>query len=64
MRPAEVLIAATSGNARWMRVGDRLGAVKPGLVADLVAVAGDPTRNLAALRAVRLVVKNGAVVAS
>ena len=63
MTPAQVLIAATSGNARWMRVGDRLGAVKPGLLADLVAVAGDPTTDVAAVRAVRLVIKNGAVVA-
>lgn len=62
MTPAQVLIAATSGNARWMRVGDRLGAVKPGLLADLVAVAGDPTRDLAALGRVQLVVKNGSVV--
>jgi imidazolonepropionase-like amidohydrolase len=62
MTPAQVLIAATSGNARWMRVGDRLGAVKPGLLADLVAVAGDPTLDIAAVRAVRLVIKNGAVV--
>lgn len=63
MTPAQVLIAATSGNARWMRMGDRLGAVKPGLLADLVAVAGDPTADIAAVKAVRLVVKNGAVIA-
>ena len=62
MTPAQVLIAATSGNARWMRAGDRLGAVKPGLLADLVAVSGDPTVNVAAVRTVRLVIKNGAVV--
>ncbi len=36
---AQVLIASTSGNARWMRMGDHLGAVKPGLLADLIAVA-------------------------
>jgi len=59
MRPAQVLIAATSGNARWMRLGDRLGAIRPGLLADLVAVAGDPTNDIGAVRAVRLVVKNG-----
>ena len=64
MTPAAVLIAATSGNARWMRIGDRLGAVKPGLIADLVAVAGDPTRAIGAVRNVRLVMKGGAVVAS
>ncbi len=62
MTPAQVLIAATSGNARWMRQGDRLGAVKPGLLADLVAVSGDPTRDLAALGRVQLVIKNGSVV--
>lgn len=37
MTPAQVLLAATSSNARWMQIGDRLGAVKPGLLADLVA---------------------------
>jgi imidazolonepropionase-like amidohydrolase len=62
MTPAQVLLAATSGNARWMRLGDRLGAMKPGMLADLVAVAGDPTVNISAVRAVRLVMKGGAVV--
>jgi imidazolonepropionase-like amidohydrolase len=43
MRPADVLIAATSGNARLFRLSDRLGAIRPGLLADLVAVEGDPS---------------------
>jgi imidazolonepropionase-like amidohydrolase len=62
MRPADVLIAATSANARFFHVDDRLGAVKPGLLADLVAVEGDPSADISALRAVRLVVKGGEVV--
>ncbi len=62
MRPADVLIAATSGNARLFRLSDNLGAVKPGLLADLVAVEGDPTADLSAVRAVRLVMKNGEIV--
>ncbi|HEU0099799.1 MAG TPA: amidohydrolase family protein [Allosphingosinicella sp.] len=62
MRPAEVLIAATSANARFFRVGDRLGAVRPGLLADLVAVDGDPTLDIATLGRVRLVLKGGRIV--
>jgi imidazolonepropionase-like amidohydrolase len=63
MTPSQALIAATSGNARWMRIGDRLGSVRPGMLADLVAVAGDPTTDVAALRAVQIVLKNGELVA-
>jgi imidazolonepropionase-like amidohydrolase len=60
MRPADVLIAATSGNARIFHLADR-GAIRPGLLADLVAVAGDPTRDIHAVREVRLVMKGGAI---
>jgi imidazolonepropionase-like amidohydrolase len=62
MSPADVLIAATWGNARWFRLDAKLGAVKPGLLADLVAVEGDPTADIAAIRHVRMVMKGGAVV--
>jgi imidazolonepropionase-like amidohydrolase len=61
MRAADVLVAATSGNARIFGLGDR-GSVRPGLLADLVAVDGDPTREVSAVRAVRLVMKGGVVV--
>lgn len=61
MPAAQVLISATSRNARILRLNDR-GAIEPGLLADLVAVDGDPTRDIAAIRKVRLVIKGGQIV--
>ena len=51
MTPAAALVAATSGNATYFRQGERIGRVKPGLFADLIAVEGDPSANIKALRA-------------
>jgi imidazolonepropionase-like amidohydrolase len=60
MTPLAALKAATSGNARTFKLEDRLGRIAPGYLADLVAVEGDPTRDVAALRRVRAVFKGGA----
>ncbi|PZO91596.1 MAG: amidohydrolase [Sphingomonas sanxanigenens] len=62
MPAPQVLIAATSGNAKLFGIEGRAGAIRPGLDADLVAVAGDPTRDIRAVRAVRLVMKDGKIV--
>ena len=62
MPAAQVLIAATSINARILRLQDKVGVVKPGFLADLIAAPGDPTQDLAVLRRVNLVIKGGEVV--
>ena len=61
MPAAQVMIAATAGTARIFHLADR-GEVKPGLLADLVAVDGDPTRDVSAVRNVLLVMKGGVIV--
>ncbi|WP_374944517.1 amidohydrolase family protein [Sphingomonas sp.] len=58
MPPREVLMAATAGNAKLFHLADR-GTLRAGLLADLVGVQGDPTRDVAALAQVVLVVKGG-----
>ncbi|MEQ7873025.1 amidohydrolase family protein [Sphingomonas sp. ASV193] len=62
MAPIAVLRAATSGNAAILHLTDR-GRIAPGLLADLVAVPGDPARDAAAAaQKVDFVMKGGSVV--
>lgn len=61
MSTSAVLKAATSDNARLLQIEDKLGSIKPGLLADLIAVEGTPDRDISALRKVSFVMKDGKI---
>lgn len=61
MTPTQALLAATAVNARILRMEDRIGTLRPGLLADIIAVEGDPTAKIEAARNVRLVMKGGVI---
>jgi imidazolonepropionase-like amidohydrolase len=60
-KPMDAIVAMTSLAAESLRSPDRIGAIGPGLDADLVAVDGDPIADITALRRVRFVMKGGKV---
>ena len=61
LTPMQVLVASTRGGARAMGLEKEIGTVEKGKSADLLIVAGDPTKDVANLRKVRYVVRGGVV---
>jgi imidazolonepropionase-like amidohydrolase len=55
----DAIVSATSRGAEALRLGDQIGSVAVGFAADLVAVRGDPTKDITALRDVTFVMKAG-----
>jgi imidazolonepropionase-like amidohydrolase len=61
MAPLAAVKSATSTAAQVLRMENQIGRMKPGLLADLVAFDGDPTREIGAVRRVKLVMKGGTI---
>jgi len=59
--PMDAIISATSRAAESLGMSDRIGAIAPGLAADIIGLDGDPSTDITALRRVRFVMKNGVI---
>ncbi len=61
MTPAQALMAGTTSAAELLGLTDKIGALKPGMLADVVAVPGNPIENIKATQSVIFVMKDGAI---
>ena len=61
MKPVDVLKSATSINADVFGYSDKIGRIRKGLFADIIAVQGDPTADMNTVRHVRFVMKDGKI---
>jgi imidazolonepropionase-like amidohydrolase len=62
LSPRQALESATSVAAEILDLQNEIGTIAPGMVADMIAVGGDPLADIAALNSVRLVMQRGAIV--
>ncbi len=61
MKPIDILRSSTSINADVFGYGEKIGRIRKGLLADIIAVEGDPSQEIKQLRKVTLVIKGGMV---
>jgi len=61
MTPAQSLMAGTTSAAELLGLRDKIGALKPGMLADVVAVPGNPVENIKLTQSVIFVMKDGAI---
>jgi imidazolonepropionase-like amidohydrolase len=59
MSPMEAIIAATRNGAQMLGMGDKLGTIEAGKLADVIVVAGDPLQDIAVMKRVAIVIKDG-----
>jgi imidazolonepropionase-like amidohydrolase len=62
MKPIDVLRSATSVNADVFKIDSKVGRIKEGLLADIIAVEGDPSQQISLIRKIKLVMKNGEII--
>jgi imidazolonepropionase-like amidohydrolase len=60
-KPMDAIVSATSRAAESMKIGDSIGTLKPGLLADIIAVRGDPLADFTAMRRVVFVMRDGKI---
>ncbi|MFB3904082.1 MAG: amidohydrolase family protein [Acidobacteriota bacterium] len=61
MTPVQALLAATSVNARVLKMADRIGQIRPGLFADLIGVPGNPLDDISLAAQVKFIMKDGKI---
>lgn len=61
MPALEVLRSATSVNAALFHLDEKVGRIRPGMLADIIVVDDDPSQDISSLRQVRLVMKDGRI---
>jgi imidazolonepropionase-like amidohydrolase len=61
MDPMRAMVSANSLAAEALRMGDQIGSIAPGLEADIIALDGDPLKDISAVRRVVFVMKGGVV---
>ena len=59
LTPMQVIQGATSLNARFFRMSDRLGTIDSGKIADLILIDGNPLKDIRNMRRVQRVMLNG-----
>lgn len=62
MTPATAIVAATTNAAELLGLAKEIGALRPGMAADLIAVPGNPLADVTSLKTVEFVMKGGRVV--
>lgn len=62
MTPIEAIVSSTASGAKVLGVEENLGKIKPGFLADIIAVEGDPTKDIRAIRKVKFIMKDGKII--